>query len=47
MLTSIHKVSLVAGGRDVIVYTCVGGTVGILVPFTSREDVEFFQVRLA
>lgn len=35
------KVSLVAGGRDVIVYTTISGAVGALVPFVSMDDVEF------
>ena len=41
--TSIQKTSLVAGGRDVIFWTGLQGTLGILVPFVSREDVDFFQ----
>lgn len=41
--TSLHKVQLVAGGRDILVWTGFQGTVGILVPFVSREDVDFFQ----
>lgn len=41
--TSLHKAQLVPGGRDIIVWTGFQGTVGILVPFISREDVDFFQ----
>ncbi len=41
--TSIQKTQLVAGGRDVLVWTGLQGTLGILVPFVSREDVDFFQ----
>lgn len=41
--TSIQKTNLVAGGRDVIFWTGLQGTLGILVPFMSREDVDFFQ----
>lgn len=41
--TSIQKTQLVAGGRDIIVWTGLQGTLGILVPFASREDVDFFQ----
>ena len=41
--TSIQKTPLVAGGRDVLIWTGLQGTVGILVPFVSREDVDFFQ----
>ncbi|KAI0744105.1 CPSF A subunit region-domain-containing protein [Daedaleopsis nitida] len=38
--TSLHKVSLVAGGREVILYTGLHGTIGILIPFVSKEDVD-------
>ncbi|QVM12662.1 pre-mRNA-splicing factor rse1 [Coccidioides posadasii str. Silveira] len=41
--TSIQKTQLVAGGRDILVWTGLQGTVGMLVPFVSREDVDFFQ----
>lgn len=41
--TSIQKTNLVAGGRDVVFWTGLQGTLGMLVPFVSREDVDFFQ----
>lgn len=41
--TSLHKTPLVAGGRDILVWTGLQGTIGIFVPFISREDVDFFQ----
>ncbi|KAI5788942.1 CPSF A subunit region-domain-containing protein [Peziza echinospora] len=41
--TSITKTTLVPGGRDALVWTGLQGTVGLLVPFVSREDVDFFQ----
>ncbi|KAI0084854.1 CPSF A subunit region-domain-containing protein [Irpex rosettiformis] len=43
IVTSINKVSLVAGGREVLLYTGLHGTVGILVPFISKEDVDFIS----
>ena len=43
IITSIQKVSMVAGGRDVLLYTGLMGTVGVLVPFASSEDVDFFS----
>ncbi|KAG6877888.1 pre-mRNA-splicing factor rse1 [Termitomyces sp. T159_Od127] len=43
IVTSIHKVSLVAGGREVLLYTGLHGTIGILIPFISKEDVDFFS----
>ena len=41
--TSLQKTNLVAGGRDVIFWTGLQGTLGMLVPFIGREDVDFFQ----
>ena len=41
--TSIQKTSLVAGGREILVWTGLQGTLGIFIPFVSREDVDFFQ----
>lgn len=43
LVTSIHKVSLVAGGREVLLYTGLHGTIGVLVPFASKEDVDFIS----
>jgi splicing factor 3B subunit 3 len=40
---SIQKTALVAGGRDVLLWAGLQGTIGILVPFVSREDANFFQ----
>lgn len=41
--TSIQKTQLVPGGREVILWSGLQGTIGVLVPFVSREDVDFFQ----
>jgi splicing factor 3B subunit 3 len=41
--TSVQKTSLVAGGRDVLLWSGLQGTLGIMVPFVGREDVDFFQ----
>ena len=41
--TSIQKTSLVPGGRDVLLWTGLQGTLGIFIPFVAREDVDFFQ----
>ncbi len=41
VVTSIHRVSLVPGGREVLLYTGLHGTIGMLVPFASKEDVDF------
>jgi splicing factor 3B subunit 3 len=34
--------SLVAGGAESLIYVTVTGRVGAMVPFTSRDDVEFY-----
>lgn len=41
--TSLQKTQLVAGGRDVLLWSGLQGTLGVLVPFVGREDVDFFQ----
>ncbi|KAJ3911556.1 SF3B3 protein [Lentinula edodes] len=35
--------AMVAGGREILLYTGLHGTVGILVPFVSKEDVDFIS----
>ena len=42
VVTSMTRASLVAGGAESLVYVTVTGRVGAFVPFTSREDVEFY-----
>ena len=39
---SLQKVALVPGSSEVLVYSTLLGGIGVLVPFTSREDVDFF-----
>lgn len=41
IVTSIQKVSMVAGGREILLYTGLHGTIGTLVPLVSKEDVDF------
>jgi len=40
---SLQKATLIPGGNESLVYTTLSGSVGILVPFTSREDHDFFR----
>ncbi|CAM9695035.1 splicing factor 3B subunit 3 [Petromyzon marinus] len=40
---SLQKATLIPGGSESLVYTTLSGGVGILVPFTSHEDHDFFQ----
>ncbi|KAI9090485.1 CPSF A subunit region-domain-containing protein [Phlyctochytrium arcticum] len=42
--TSITKTALVPGGREIAIYTTLLGSIGCLIPFQSKEDVEFFQL---
>lgn len=43
IITSLHRVSLAPGGKQGILYTCIGGTIGMLVPFVSKADVEMLS----
>lgn len=36
-VTSMQKTSLVPGANDCLVYTTISGTIGMLVPFVSRD----------
>lgn len=42
-ILSLQKATLIPGGSESLVYTTLSGGIGMLVPFTSREDIEFFQ----
>ena len=42
-IISLSKSALIPGGSDSLVYTTLSGSVGMLVPFTSMEDHDFFQ----
>jgi len=43
VITSLHKTSLVPGGNEVVLYTTIVGGIGAMLPFVSREDIDFFQ----
>ncbi|XP_065872251.1 spliceosome-associated protein 130 A [Euphorbia lathyris] len=43
VVTSLQKASLIPGGGECIIYGTVMGSVGALLPFTSRDDVDFFS----
>ncbi|VDK57067.1 unnamed protein product [Anisakis simplex] len=42
-ITSMQKTSLVPGANDCLVYTTISGIIGMLVPFMSRDEFDFFQ----
>lgn len=41
-ITKVLKAQITPGGRDCIFYATVLGTLGVLVPFASREDVDMY-----
>ncbi|XP_069113923.1 splicing factor 3B subunit 3 [Argopecten irradians] len=43
VVTSLQKATLIPGGSESLVYTTLSGGIGMLVPFTSHEDHDFFQ----
>ncbi|KAJ6482043.1 Cleavage/polyadenylation specificity factor, A subunit, partial [Mycena vitilis] len=43
LVTSIHKVALLAGAREIIFYMGLHGTMGILVPLVAQQDVELLS----
>jgi splicing factor 3B subunit 3 len=43
VITSLNKVSLVPGGRPIIMYTGLSGTIGCLIALTSKEDVNMLN----
>lgn len=42
VVTGMTRASLVAGGAESLIYVTITGRIGALVPFTSRENVEFY-----
>ncbi|VDM61716.1 unnamed protein product [Angiostrongylus costaricensis] len=42
-VTSLQKTSLVPGANECVIYTTIGGAIGILVPFISKDEYDFFQ----
>ncbi|CAM8900822.1 unnamed protein product [Rhodiola kirilowii] len=43
VVSCLHKASLIPGGGECIVYGTVMGSLGALLAFTSRDDVDFFS----
>lgn len=44
IITSVHRATLISGGREVLLVSTLLGGLSLFVPFVSREDVEFFQM---
>lgn len=43
IVMSMQKATLIPGGSESLIYTTISGAIGALVPFTNREDYDFFQ----
>eukprot|EP00884_Botryococcus_braunii_P014215 jgi/Botrbrau1/22795/Bobra.0132s0121.1 len=43
IITSINVTSLQPGANDFLLYTTLTGGIGVFIPFTNREDVDFFS----
>jgi len=41
-INTLQKTTLVPGGAEVLFYTTLMGSMGALLPFISREDIDFF-----
>ncbi|EDQ89470.1 uncharacterized protein MONBRDRAFT_36939 [Monosiga brevicollis MX1] len=41
-ILSLQKVTLVPGGAECILYTTMSGGIGLFLPFSNRDDFEFF-----
>ena len=43
IVMSLQKAAVILGGSESLIYATLSGKLGVLVPFTSREDFDFFQ----
>ncbi|KAH7296253.1 hypothetical protein KP509_26G015800 [Ceratopteris richardii] len=43
VVTCLQKAALIPGGGECVLYGTVMGSIGALLPFVSREDVDFFS----
>ena len=39
----LSRQTLMTGSREVLFYITLQGTIGVFIPYVSKEDVEFFQ----
>ncbi|KAF4690876.1 Splicing factor 3B subunit 3 [Perkinsus olseni] len=42
-ITSLQRVTMVAGGAEIVIYSTVLGTIGALYPFSSKREHNFLQ----
>lgn len=43
IVTGMTRAALVAGGAEALIYVTITGKINALLPFASRDDVEFYQ----
>jgi splicing factor 3B subunit 3 len=43
VVTAMQKATLIPGGQEALLYGTIMGGIGAMLPFTSREDVDFFS----
>jgi splicing factor 3B subunit 3 len=42
-ITSLQKVSMIPGDAGVLLYATISGGIGVMIPFVSREDIDFLS----
>lgn len=42
-ITKVVKTTITPGGQEIILYSTIFGTIGAFLPFSSREDIDFFS----
>jgi splicing factor 3B subunit 3 len=43
-ITSLQKTKFVSGSQEVILYMTIMGSIGCFIPFSSKDDYEFFNL---
>ncbi|KAI9302123.1 CPSF A subunit region-domain-containing protein [Cunninghamella echinulata] len=44
IITSVHKTTLISGGREIILTSTLLGSISMYIPFVAKEEIEFFQM---
>eukprot|EP00756_Hemistasia_phaeocysticola_P054666 Hpha_TRINITY_DN30578_c0_g1::TRINITY_DN30578_c0_g1_i1::g.193750::m.193750/K12830/SF3B3, SAP130, RSE1; splicing factor 3B subunit 3 len=44
LVTSLNKITLTPGSTDVLLYATIGGMIGVLLPLSSKRDVEMLRL---
>lgn len=43
VVSSLQKATLIPGGSEALVYSTLSGSLGVLIPFASKDAYSFFQ----